>query len=158
MKSSISQDDVEEIRVLIKDFATAKEELHNLNVQKMNSVRSEEEPLHNNEDEEAEKGGTKKRTYSNELGRKVGEKALENCRKISSIVCRVDPAISGELDKAIRMAAQKLDDAGDSSAKGSSDDLYFWCKNELLPLLNKSEQLGQLCLEQIAARNAEPKI
>jgi hypothetical protein len=70
----------------------------------------------------------------------------------------IDPAISGELDKAIRMAAEKLDSAGDSSAKGSSDDLYFWCRNELLPLLNKSEQIGQLCLEQIAARNDELKI
>ncbi len=138
---SISQTEVEEIRVLIQNFATAKEELHNLNAQKMNGVRAE--------------GGTKKRVYSSEVGRKAGEKALENCRKISSIVYRVDPAISGELDKAIRMAARKLDNTGDSSAKGSADDLYFWCKDELLPLLNKSEQIGQLCLKQIATRNDE---
>jgi hypothetical protein len=151
----VSQNDVEEIRVLIKNFATAKEELHNLNAQKMNSLRAEG-TLHITNDHA--EGGTKKRGYSSEVGRKVGEKALENCREISSIVYTVDPAISGELDKAIRMAARKLDNAGDSSAKGSADDLYFWCKEELLPLLNKSEQIGQLCLKQISSGNEEPKI
>src|SRR5579872_5098241 len=96
---SISPVDEEEIRVLIKDFASAKEELHKLNTQKMQSIR-QEEPRPDDEEK-----GTKRRTYSSPVGKAVGEKALENCRKISSIVNRVDPEISQELDKDIRMAS-----------------------------------------------------
>jgi hypothetical protein len=78
--NSISQTDVEEMRVLIKNFSNTKEELHNLNAQKMENVRAEQ-TLHGNY-EEAEYG-TKRRIYSSAIGRKVGEKSLENCRKIS---------------------------------------------------------------------------
>jgi hypothetical protein len=147
---SISSKDQEEIRDLVKNLATAKKELHELNAQKMTNVQ--EEVSTGNEKE----SGTKRRVYSSPLGKAVGEKELENCRKISSIVNRIDSEISQELDKDIRIASQRLNEAGDSSAKGSADDLYFWCKNELLPLLNKSEQIAHLCLKQIAG-NEEPK-
>lgn len=144
---NIGPTDEEEIRTLVKNLATAKEELHALNAQKMVGIRGEE-PTGNKEE-----GGTKRRTYSSPLGKAVGEKELENCRKISSIVNRIDPEISQELDKDIRIASQRLNEAGDSSAKGSVDDLYFWCKNVLLPLLNKSEQIAHLCLKQIGGND-----
>ena len=118
----------ENMEALQQRLDRAREELHKVNIEKMER-RDESKP----------DSTVEGRTYSLKEGREAAEKALDNCQDISSIVRMVDGRIANELDSNIRTARDRLDQAGNSPE--AMDD---WYRNELVPLLNKSEQASDL--------------
>jgi hypothetical protein len=71
----------------------------------------------------------------------LAETSLQNCRQIASYVRRTSPGAANELEMRIRSAAARF-----RTVKKSRDPdlLHSWFKEELAPLLNKSEQAAYL--------------
>lgn len=109
----------EKLNELKNELESVKRELHELNQEKMRQSKS----------------GPSKDS---------ADRALENCRKISSIVREVDPWVAQKLDEDIKDASVKLREVHEES-------IYNWYKEELTPLLNKSEQSGHVALEKYAS-------
>lgn len=113
-----------------------------INNEKLNELKSELESVKR---ELHEMNQEKMRQSGSGPSKDGADRALENCRKISSIVREVDPWVAQKLDEDIRNASNKL-------GQTNEDTIYNWYKEELTPLLNKSEQLGHVALE----KNASP--
>lgn len=127
-----SESDLDE---LVKSLETTKEEMHNLNLRKMDPDR-----LKDIEDEEqqAEMG----RTYPLMEAKSTARAALTNCTKISQLTSSVDSLGASELKREVDKASASFD-----AAKDSPTALDGWYRDHLTPLLARAERLGQEALK-----------
>ncbi len=129
MHSRDDEDSSESLESLKRSLQESRDELHKLNLSKMNT--SIGTALRGEEDRNVEH-----RTYSMNEGVEARYKALENCSEIASIVRQRDQAVAKELDQKITTARKQLE-----QNKTSPVSLDEGLRSELIPLVNKSEQL-----------------
>ena len=132
------------IEELLKSLELTKEQVHNLNLRKMdpNRIKTKTDIA-----EENEMG----RNYPTLEARTSAKAALDNCSKLSSFISTVDAEEGRKIEGRVDHAMDALVSA-DSPSK-----LDSWYREQLSPLVTHVERVGKNALQSNGESNYHPR-